>query len=279
MTEPAGSTETAETSSGRLAFGRQGSGEPLVLLHPLALSKELWTRFAGALADEFEVFSFDLRGHGESSWDGTAFSIADMAVDLAEALESIGLPAVHVLGMSMGGSTAVTFAGMYPERVRSLVLVDTTAWYGEDAMSAWTGRAAKARDVPRAEQLPFQVDRWFSEEFRAAAPDEVDRVTRIFLGTDSAAHAAASMAMGGLDSRYLLPSVRAATLVIVGEHDYATPPTMAERLAQGIDGAELLVVPGLRHMSLVERPALSEVVRGHLHGRSTTDSTLPSSRG
>jgi len=248
----------------RLAYHRQGAGDPLVLLHPLALSKDLWAGFGAALADEYQVIAVDLRGHGESGWDGAGFSIADMAADLAETLDGIGLADVHLLGMSMGGSTAVTFAGLYPGRVRSLTLVDTTAWYGENAATAWAERAEKARGVPRDQQLPFQLDRWFSEGFRAASPGEVDRVATIFLGTDSDVHAAASIAMGDLDSRHLLPAVRAATLVMAGEHDYATPPAMAEALAEGIDGAELRIVPGLRHLSLIERPELAEAVRGHL---------------
>jgi 3-oxoadipate enol-lactonase len=70
--------------------------------------------------------------------------------------------------------------------------------------------------------------------------------------------------MGAMDSRPLLPSVTAPTLVLVGRHDYATPPTMARQLAEGIDGAELDILPDLRHLSLVERPLLAGRVRQHL---------------
>jgi 3-oxoadipate enol-lactonase len=261
------------TAHGPMAVRRQGAGDPVVLLHPLALSGQLWRPLAGALSDEFEVFSLDLRGHGASGWDGRPFSIEDMALDIAEILDVLELPAVGMLGMSMGGSVAVTFAGLFPERVGSLVLADTTAWYGDDAVTAWAERARRAADVPRAEQLPFQVDRWFSPSFRERDPEEVDRVTKIFLRTDSGAHAAASTAMGRLDSRRLLSAVRAATLVIVGQDDYATPPDMAGELAGGIAGATLLPVPDLRHLSLIERPELADVVRRMFAGEPVTDST------
>ena len=72
-------------TAGRLSLLREGSGEPLVLLHPLALAGELWRPLAGKLAG-FEVLAVDLRGHGESGWDGRPFSIEDMADDLAAAL-------------------------------------------------------------------------------------------------------------------------------------------------------------------------------------------------
>jgi 3-oxoadipate enol-lactonase len=279
MSESAGTIQTVETTHGPLAVRRWGSGAPVVLLHPLALSGELWCPLAGALADEFEVLALDMRGHGGSGWDGRAFSVEDMTLDVAEVLDVLELPAVGMLGMSMGGSVAVTFAGLFPERVGSLVLADTTAWYGEDAASAWAERAERARGVSRAQQIPFQVDRWFSPSFQAKNPEEVDRVVQIFLRTASAAHAAASTAMGQLDVRRLLPGVRASTLVLVGEDDYATPLAMAEHLAQAIPSASLVTLPGLRHLSLVERPELADVVRHHFRGRPAADeSSVANSR-
>lgn len=261
------------TANGTITVRRQGSGDPVVLLHPLALSGDLWEPLAATLSDEFDVLSLDLRGHGSSGWDGRPFSIEDMALDVAEVLDALDLGAVGMLGMSMGGSVAVTFAGLFPERVRSLVLADTTAWYGDNAVTAWAERARRAADVPRIEQLPFQVDRWFSPAFLESDPDEVERVTQIFLRTDSKAHAAASIAMGRLDSRRLLPSVRATTLVVVGQDDYATPPAMAGELAEGIPGATLLPLPDLRHLSLIERPELADVVRRTFAGAPVTADT------
>jgi 3-oxoadipate enol-lactonase len=254
------------TTAGRLAVRRWGSGEPLVLLHPLALSGELWTPLAETLADEFQVFAPDLRGHGSSAWDGKPFSIEDLAGDVAGTLDALGLTAVSLVGLSLGGSVAVTLAGLYPDRVRSLVLADTTAWYGDDAAAAWTERAEKAAAVPRPKQVPFQLDRWFTPEFRETHAVDADRVVKIFLHTNSEAHAAASIAMGNLDSRPLLPAVTAPTLVLVGEHDYATPPAMGRTLAEGIPGAKLEILPDLRHMSLIEQPALADRVRDHLRG-------------
>ncbi len=252
------SIRSVGTAHGPVAVRVRGDGPPVVLLHPLALSGEVWEPLAASLSGEFSVHAIDLRGHGDSAWDGRPFTIEDMALDLAQVLDALGLPAVGLLGLSMGGSVALTFAGLFPARVSSLVLADTTAWYGEEAATAWAERAKKALDVPRADQLPFQVDRWFSPSFRT---EEVDRVSRIFLRTSSAAHAAASTAMGELDSRHLLPAITAPTLVLVGADDYATPPAMAEALATTIPDATLSVLPGLRHMSLMERPSLAGVVR------------------
>lgn len=253
-----------EVGARRFVVRRWGSGEPVVLLHPLALSGAVWEPVAGRLAGlGFQVVAVDLRGHGGSSWDGVAFGIEELASDVVGVLDVLGLGAVRLVGLSLGGSVAVTVAGRWPAWVRSLVLADTTAWYGEDARRKWKERAARARGVPRRAQLPFQVDRWFTEEFRAAEPAEVNRVAEIFVATDSAAHAAASVAMGELDARPLLAGVTAPTLVMVGEEDYATPVAHAATLAAGIPGATLRVLAGVRHLSLVERPDLATDLARH----------------
>jgi 3-oxoadipate enol-lactonase len=251
---------------GRMAMSTWGAGEPLVLLHPLATAGELWAPVAEVLAGRYQVFAPDLRGHGGTSWDRDGFTIQDMADDLRQALDTLSIGSVHLLGMSMGGSVAMTFAGLHPDRVRSLVLADTTAWYGDKAPATWADRADKAVSVPREKQVTFQVDRWFTDAFRDNNPEDVQRVVDIFVATDSEAHAAACRAFGAMDVRKLLPAITAPTLVLVGEEDYATPPDMARQLHDTIPGATLRVLPALRHMSLIELPALAETVADHLAG-------------
>jgi len=265
-----GEAHVIDGPSGPIAFRRSGEGEPLVLLHPLALSGEAWGPVAERLAARFDVISPDARGHGGSGWAGEAFTVADLADDVAALLDGLDLRSAHLLGMSMGGSVALTFAGSRPERVQRLVLADTTAWYGDQAPAVWAGRAEKALATPRARQVPFQADRWFTEEFRARRPHEVQRVVDVFVRTDSRAHAQAARALGGLDGRELLPAITAPTLSLTGEQDYATPPAMGRYIADHVRTGQALVLPELRHLSLIEAPGLADVVVAHL-----TDQPLP----
>lgn len=264
MPEPA--VSFADGPRNRIAYRRSGTGPPLVLLHPLALSGAVWGAFARLLSDDFDVIAPDARGHGDSGWDGAPFTIDDLADDVAALLGGLGVPAAHVAGMSMGGSTAISLAGRHPARVGGLVLADTTAWYGADAATAWEARAETAVARPRELQVPFQDDRWFTERFRQRNPGEVNRVVSIFLRTSSPAHAAACRAMGAMDSRPLLPGITAPTLVLTGEEDYATPPEMGAAIADGIPGARAEVLPRLRHLSLVEDPGLAGVTGWFLSG-------------
>jgi 3-oxoadipate enol-lactonase len=181
-------------------------------------------------------------------------------------LDGLGIAAAHVVGMSMGGSTAVSFAGRYPARADGLLLADTTAWYGTDAAATWEARARSAVARPRELQVAFQADRWFTEAFRRRNPGEVNRVVGIFLRTSSLAHAAASRAMGAMDSRPLLTAIPARTLVVTGEEDYATPPEMGAVIAGGVPDATARILPSLRHLSLVEDPGLASMAAEFLTG-------------
>ncbi|HEV7656243.1 MAG TPA: alpha/beta fold hydrolase [Mycobacteriales bacterium] len=237
-----------------------------MLLHPLALAGPVWDGFADRLAGSYEVITPDARGHGDSGWDGGPFDVAEMAADVLALLDGLDLARVHLVGMSMGGSVAMTFAAAYPDRVDRLVLADTTAWYGPQAPKTWSERADGVLATPRTNQVPFQVDRWFTEAFRATHPAEVRRVVGVFLDTASPAHAEACRALGRLDARAGLAAVTAPTLALAGEEDYATPPAMGEAAAAGVQDGRALTLPGLRHLSLVERPELAALVGAFLAG-------------
>jgi 3-oxoadipate enol-lactonase len=260
-------SEYVDGPAGRIAYRRSGTGDPIVLLHPLALAGDVWGPFADRLAEHADVIAADARGHGDSSWDGRPFTVDDLADDLAALLDGLRLDSAHLAGLSMGGSTAVSFAGRYAGRVRTLFLADTTAWYGPDAPRTWTERAGNVVATPRARQVPFQVDRWFTEGFRQRNTDTVNHVVNIFLRTDSAAHAQTCRALGAMDSRGVLEEITAPTLVLTGIEDYATPPEMGRTIADGVKQGTAETLDGLRHLSLIERPALADRVIAHLAAR------------
>lgn len=106
-----------------LFYQSQGLGQPLVLLHGLFGSGDNWTRLADQLAQTYQVIRVDLRNHGRSP-QTLSHSYAEMADDLLALLDVLGLTQVNLLGHSMGGKVAMTFACRYPERLQALVVVD-----------------------------------------------------------------------------------------------------------------------------------------------------------
>jgi esterase len=100
-----------------------GPGEPVLILHGLYGNQGNWAPQARLLAQDYDVYVLDARNHGQSPWADTML-MSEMAADVAETMQALGLASAHVVGHSMGGKTAMWLALTQPEKVRSLVVVD-----------------------------------------------------------------------------------------------------------------------------------------------------------
>ncbi|OZC76995.1 alpha/beta hydrolase [Rhodococcus sp. 06-418-5] len=111
-------------SGGHLAVETHtGTSEPILVVHGVSSQRMLWS-WLRAESPHLTLVAPDLRGRGDSVDVTGPSSLAQHADDLDSVLDTLGLDAVHVCGMSMGGFVAVEFAARYPSRVKSLILVD-----------------------------------------------------------------------------------------------------------------------------------------------------------
>jgi len=129
------------TRIGYSVNGDPGASCAAVLVHSLAMDRHFWDAIAARLAAEAAVLTYDCRGHGASGAGGKAYSVSQFADDLADLMTELRWEKALVGGASLGGCVALAFAERYPQRVAGLGLMDTTAWYGEDAPAQWEGRA------------------------------------------------------------------------------------------------------------------------------------------
>jgi len=107
----------------KLNHTKIGSGSELIVLHGLFGSSSNWRTIAAKLADQFTVYSLDARNHGDSSWS-ESMSYNEMAEDVVHFLDDHQIQSADVIGHSMGGKTAMTFALNYPNRLNKLVVAD-----------------------------------------------------------------------------------------------------------------------------------------------------------
>ena len=235
---------------------RQGAAgaRTTVLLHSLALDATVWTGFAARLGGKTTVLAPDLPGHGRSP-RGNPASVESMADATADLLRTLGLSDVTLIGMSLGGSVAQAVTIRHPELVGRLGLIDTTAWYGEGAADAWAGRARQAQERGLASLAGFQLERWFTDEFRESATELCARLLQVFQRNELDNYVKSCTALGAMDQRRHLGQISVPTAVVVGELDQATPPAHSEALAAAIEGSALTVIPGCKHLSALERPA------------------------
>jgi 3-oxoadipate enol-lactonase len=240
----------------RLVGQRRGTkGAPrLALVHSLAMSGAFWDRVVVLLADEFDIVSYDCRGHGASDRAPGPYHIERFGDDLAAVLDGVGWENAIVAGCSMGGCVAQAFAIRHPGRVRALGLIDTTAWYGPDAPAQWRQRGSQGRDQGLASLVAFQTTRWFSDAFRAENPAIVQQLVDVFVANDPDCYAATCDMLGAADLRAGVAALHVPAAVLVGAEDYATPPAMAEALVALLPGAGLTVLPDGRHLTPVQCP-------------------------
>ncbi|ARQ00074.1 alpha/beta fold hydrolase [Pseudorhodoplanes sinuspersici] len=239
----------------RLAYRRHGTaGKPrIVLIHSLALDGSVWDGVVARLKDKADLLVYDCRGHGASDRKAGDYTPRLFADDLAVLMDHVGWRDAVVAGCSMGGCVAQAFAGAYPERTQGLALIDTTAWYGEKAPAEWRQRAETARAKGLQSLAEFQTTRWFTDAFREANPDVLEKYIGIFVANDPDCYVASCIMLGDADLRSLMAGYKMPVSVIVGEEDYATPVAAAQALQQGITGATLKILKG-RHITPVELP-------------------------
>ena len=230
------------------------SAAPVVTLtHPLGATLSLWDDHVAALTRHHRVLRYDVRGHGGSEIPPGPYTLEQMSEDLLELLDSLGVAETHFVGVSMGGLIGMTAALAYPERIKSLVLCDTTAFYGPGVRPMWEDRMRVAESEG---MTPTLVDRtmaiWFTEAFRAQRPEAVERIAAMLRASDPRGYAAAIRAIGFVDLTERIDAIRCPTLVVVGEQDPGTPPAMARIIHERVAGSELLVLPGAMHCAVVE---------------------------
>ena len=248
-----------------IAYRLAGEGPALVLLHGFLCDSRCWRTQLQALSDGFAVVAWDAPGAGASSDPPEVFTIGDWAETLAAFLDSLSIERAHLLGLSWGGLLAQEFARRSPARVQTLILADTYAgWRGSLPAEACAQRLARCRQESSLPAAEF-ARRWVPREFFSEGASEALAEEMAAIVKDFHPHGFRLMArtLAETDTRPLLASIEAPTLLVWGEHDQRSPLSIAERLCDAIPQARLQVIRNAGHVSNMEQPEqFNACVRG-----------------
>jgi 3-oxoadipate enol-lactonase len=246
----------------RLHYRIDGSedGALLILGPSMGTTLDLWEPQMPALAETWRVLRYDLPGHGGSkAWRDV--TIGDVASAVLELADGLGVGRFAYAGVSVGGAVGTALAIAEPGRVSHLVLCCTSARFGDPA--GWTQRADTVMTEGIEPIAAMIVGRWFTPSF----PDPEPYVAML-RAADPEGYAEMCRAISRFDVRDQLGRIAAHTLVISGMQDPGTPPDHGELLANGISGAELVVLDGASHLANVEKPKeVTEAMIRHLAPR------------
>lgn len=232
----------------------EGDGQWMVLIHSVGADLTIWDDVAPALRKQFRVVAYDVRGHGGSKSTYGPMSIPDWSEDLDALLRSLGIERTIIVGLSMGGMIAQTFAARNSAMISNLVLMDTASDYEPEMRRVWEERAQIAERDGMSPLVDPTIARWFTPSFIAHNSESLQRVRRSIAAMDSRHYAEGCRALGALNTSPILHSVTSRTLVVVGEDDHATPKVQSERIAALVPGSELVIIPNAAHCPCVEQP-------------------------
>jgi pimeloyl-ACP methyl ester carboxylesterase len=255
----------------RLRVLDAGAGSPLLFLHGLSASNDIWEHAVGEFADGHRVIAPDLPGHGESAKPDAPYTIDFYAGIVRTLGRELGVERAIVVGNSLGGKIALELACWYPGFVRALVLVAPATEYARGLRPF--GRAIQALSRPAVMRLALEraLEQTFYDrtivghvtrrrilQARLAAPD-FPEFTR-----------AVARSVGGVlaAERQPLERITQPVLAIWGRDDRIIPLERSRRLLRAIPHAHLRVIERCGHIAPLEQPTafnrlLAEFLAAH----------------
>ena len=248
---------TVTVNGAQVFYKTEGSGQPLLLIHGYPLSGELFKNNRSVLSKSFQVITIDLPGFGKSVAPDRNASIENYAKTVLGFMDAMKIKSATVGGMSMGGMTLLEMYKQAPERLKGLILIDTTADpAGVAEAASWRGNAQQAEQMGVASLAPGLLPRMLTGVSRERYPNQVAHLSSLIK------QASLNGAIGGgnalaarPDANPTLPTIKVPTLIIVGVEDNVTPLELAVKMQAAIPGSQLVQVPGAGHAATFEKAA------------------------
>jgi 3-oxoadipate enol-lactonase len=242
--------ETFLLSRSSLAIYHVGRGTPLVLVHGYPLDHRIWVKIIPWLEKDFELILPDLPGFGQSKSPDAEFSLSDMADDLAELLDLLGLHQVVMAGHSMGGYVALAFARSYPDRLLGLGLIASQT--NSDTPEK---RESRYLSLLQVEQSGVGVIADGMAGKLTSDPQLQAELHEIIMSQPEAGIKNAIKALAERpDQNSLLDTFQAPLLVVHGDSDELIPVERAVEVSESAANTKLVIIPKIGHMPMLEAP-------------------------
>jgi pimeloyl-ACP methyl ester carboxylesterase len=243
----------ADVNGQRLHYEEAGSGAPAILFsHGLFMDHTMFAPQLDAFSGEHRCVAWNERGHGATESTPDAFTYWDSADDAVALLDHLGIERAVFAGMSQGGFLSLRAALAHPERVQALILIDTQAGVEDpeklagydQLLQAWTGPDGLPQEIADIVAglilgAPDHHAEW-QAKWRAMDHERVRQVYATLVGRD--------------DITDRLGEIAVPALVVHGSADAAIGVEDAQRMADGLPDAELVLIEGAGHAANLTHP-------------------------
>nr|MBN2277101.1 alpha/beta hydrolase [candidate division Zixibacteria bacterium] len=230
-----------------------GSGLPLMFLHGFTLDGRMWRDQVDYFKERYRVIICDARGHGRSEAPETGYAREDRAGDIHKLADLLNLTKFHLIGLSMGGGDAVSFAIDQQERLLSLTLAATvvSGWMPSKRYHDFS-REAKEKGCDAALRDYMQATLGYYDKRHPALKKRLHEIMSDFSGGPW---------LDPMKGKYpkrddlaLVSGLEIPILIMAGQHDIYFRP-LAERLHHLIKNSRLEILKDVGHMVNLENPA------------------------
>jgi 3-oxoadipate enol-lactonase len=238
----------------RLNVRVDGTAGPWVLLsNSLAADLTMWDDQVELLAQGRRVIRYDTRGHGGSEGPAGPYDFALLVADMIAVLDHAGADRADVVGLSLGGMTALGLALAHPERVGRMLVCDARADAPPPFVAGWDERIAIVEEKGTGALVGGTLQRWFTQ---AASPGVIERAGAMIRGTSANGYIGCARALQGLDYLRHLGGMTVPVTYLVGAQDMGAPQAAMQAMADATPGGRLIVLPDLAHIPNMENPGV-----------------------
>jgi len=239
----------------QLAFRDQGRGRVVVLLHGYLASSHVFEELAANLSRRYRVIRVDLPGHGQSPCYGYAHSMEMMALAVKAVLDSLKLKRYVLAGHSMGGYVALAFAELFPDALRGMCLLNSTAYADSEEKKADRLRAIKIIKSDKKLYTRSTIANLFAKKNLRYLKEEIKFTQSIARSISPQGMIAALHGMRDRPSREMvLGMVHYPIMMVIGELDNVLDPQLLLEQSQQIQDKTVLYLEHDGHYSFLESP-------------------------
>ena len=230
-----------------------GQGKTIVLLHGYLESKEIWNEFADKLAENFQVITLDLPGHGNSSLPNGSLTVEKMAESVKLILDKEKISSCVLIGHSMGGYVALAFLALYPELLSGFCLFHSSPF--ADTKEKKQNREREINIIRQGKKAQVYTSHFpnaFAKENVKIFADEIEKCKERAKNMSDIGIIAALEAMKNRPDRSkILKTTKVPVQYIIGERDNFIPMEILNKL-QLPDHSEVVVLEKSGHMGFIE---------------------------
>ena len=236
-----------------------GKGRAVVLLHGFLESTDMWKGYAEELANTFHVISIDLPGHGQSGFFSNSTTIDRMAEMVNALIDHLGLSKVQMVGHSLGGYVTLSFAELYPEKLKSFIMFHSTAFSDSEEVKAKRDLAVEMLDRHPNLYIKMTLMRLFRAETIGEFEPEVERLIELALkvGPPYGGYSEAVKAMKIRPNRIHVLKSNISKYFISGKYDPVISAESSTMQIEQIDNGSGIFLEQAGHMGFIEEKEIA----------------------